>query len=117
MLRADHVVEVRERTVKGLAQALRLPNESLLLPDPLVRFVVTHTLRDASPEYWAQVERNIESELRRGTCLVLLDGLDEVGGDGDLSTVLREFVDEFSQNQFVLTSRIVGLDAGPWRKL
>ena len=38
MLRADHVVEVRERTVKGLAQALRLPNESLLSPDPLVGY-------------------------------------------------------------------------------
>jgi predicted nucleotidyltransferase len=83
----------------------------------LLRFVVTRTLRDASPEYWAQVERNIELELQRGTCLVLLDGLDEVGGGGDFSAVLREFVDDFSQNQFVLTSRIVGLNAGPWQKL
>src|SRR5205085_1205084 len=83
----------------------------------LVRFVVTHTLRDASPDYWAQVERSIESDLNRGACLVLLDGLDEVGGDGGFSSLLRRFVEDFSQNQFVLTSRIIGLDAGSWRKL
>lgn len=83
----------------------------------LVRFVVTRTLRDASPEYWAEVEHHIELELKRGACLVLLDGLDEVGGDTHLVAELRKFVDDFSHNQFVLTSRIVGLDAGPWQKL
>jgi predicted nucleotidyltransferase len=83
----------------------------------LVRFAVTHSLRGASPDYWAEVEVNIQSELKRGSCLVLLDGLDEVGADGDLPIVLRRFIDEFRRNQFVLTSRIVGLDAGPWRKL
>jgi predicted nucleotidyltransferase/DNA-binding Xre family transcriptional regulator len=83
----------------------------------LVRFVVTHTLRDGSPEYWAEVQRNIEVELGRGNCIVLLDGLDEVGGEGDSSNLLRRFVNRFSQNQFVLSSRIIGLDAGPWRKL
>ncbi len=83
----------------------------------LVRFVVTRTLRDASPEYWAEVEHHLEAELRRGNGLVLLDGLDEVGDDRRLSTVLREFVHELGRNQFVLTSRIVGLDAAPWQKL
>src|SRR5438270_3364849 len=38
MLRADQVVEVREKTVKGLAQALRLPDASLLSPDPLLGY-------------------------------------------------------------------------------
>src|SRR5207253_2634993 len=83
----------------------------------LVRFVVTRTLRDASAEYWAQVERNIETELRRGACLVLLDGLDEVGADGGLFPVLSSFINEFGQNHFVLTSRIVGLSPEPWHKL
>jgi len=83
----------------------------------LVRFVVTRTLRGASREYWAEVEHHLEAELRRGVCLVLLDGLDEVGSDRRISTVLREFVHEFGRNRFVLTSRIVGLDAGPWQKL
>ncbi len=83
----------------------------------LVRFVVTRTLRDASPEYAVEVEHHIEAELRRGSCLVLLDGLDEVEEDSRISAVLREFVHEFGRNHFVLTSRIVGLDAGPWQKL
>jgi predicted nucleotidyltransferase/HEAT repeat protein/transcriptional regulator with XRE-family HTH domain len=83
----------------------------------LVRFVVTRTLRNASPEYWAQVERNMELELENGTCLVLLDGLDEVGSVTDLVTVLRKFVDDYNRNQFVLTSRIIGLDDAPWREL
>ncbi|HTU22986.1 MAG TPA: HEAT repeat domain-containing protein [Gemmataceae bacterium] len=81
------------------------------------RFVVTRTLLAASPKYWAEVERHIELELQQGGCLVLLDGLDEVGGDGDLYALLRAFINEFPENQFVLTSRIVGLDDGPWREL
>jgi predicted nucleotidyltransferase/transcriptional regulator with XRE-family HTH domain len=82
----------------------------------LVRFVVTRTQPAASPEYWAEVERHVEMELRQGRCLVLLDGLDEVG-DGNLFAFLRSFIDEFPGNQFVLTSRIVGLDEAPLREL
>ena len=83
----------------------------------LVRFAVMRTLPIASPEYGAEVERHIEQELRRGACVVLLDGLDEVGGDGHLSALLGAFINEFPDNQFVITSRIVGLDAGLWRNL
>lgn len=83
----------------------------------LVRFVVTRTLRDASPESWSQVERNIESELQRGGCLVLLDGLDEVGGHERLAAELRKFIVKFGRNHFVLSSRIVGVDPAPWREL
>jgi predicted nucleotidyltransferase len=83
----------------------------------LVRYVVTRTLRDAAADYWAEVEQHIGRELERGGCLVLLDGLDEVGGDSSLSIVLRRFIEGFGRNQFVLSSRVVGLDAGPWRKL
>jgi predicted nucleotidyltransferase/transcriptional regulator with XRE-family HTH domain len=83
----------------------------------LVRFVVTRALRDASPHYWAEVEQYLQLALNRGACLVLLDGLDEVGNDRGLTALLHRFVTEFGRNQFVLTSRIVGLDTGPWRKL
>src|SRR5437899_11309 len=38
MLRGNHLVEVRERTVKGLVQALRLADGGLLSPDPLARY-------------------------------------------------------------------------------
>lgn len=83
----------------------------------LVRFVATRTLRDAASDYWAQVEHFLQAELSRGACLVLFDGLDEVGADGRLFSMLNRFVDEHGQNHFALTSRIVGLDSDPWRKL
>src|SRR5262249_8333035 len=83
----------------------------------LVRFVVTRTLRDASPYLWDQVERSVETELRRGTCLLLLDGLDEVGHEAGLLPLLSGFVHEYGENRFVLTSRTVGLDPEPWQKL
>src|SRR5438094_840881 len=38
MLRANHVVEVREKTVRGLTRALQLPDENLLSPDPLIGY-------------------------------------------------------------------------------
>jgi predicted nucleotidyltransferase/transcriptional regulator with XRE-family HTH domain len=88
-----------------------------------VRYAVTHTLRDASPEYWVEVERQLESRLQDGTCLVLLDGLDELGGEKEpgerksLITVIQNFIKAFAQNQFLLTSRVVGLDTGPWTEL
>ena len=47
----------------------------------------------------------------------MLDGLDEVGGDSQLLAVLHRFINDFRGNQFVVTSRIVGLDEGPWQKL
>ena len=83
----------------------------------LVRFAVTRTMRDASSDYWAQVERDIEIELRRGACLVLLDGLDEIGTNRSLFAVLSNFINEFGPNHFVLTSRVAGLDPEPWWKL
>src|SRR5947209_20630055 len=38
MLKRDHVIDVRARTLNGLVQALRLPDVSLLSPDPLVGY-------------------------------------------------------------------------------
>lgn len=83
----------------------------------LVRFVVTRTLRDASPDYQVQVEHHLNLELQRGACVVLLDGLDEVGGNGDFPGELQRFIREFGGNRFVLSSRIVGLNPGPWKHL
>lgn len=83
----------------------------------LVRFAVTRTLRNSSPAYWAEVEKSIQAELDQGTCLALLDGLDEVSGDKHLADVLRTFIKDHEDNQFVVTSRIVGLDADWWEEL
>src|SRR5437764_1281038 len=38
MLRENGIIEVRDRTVRGLVQALRLADESLLSPDPLAGY-------------------------------------------------------------------------------
>src|SRR5438128_2247161 len=38
MLRGNHVIEARQKTIKGLAWALRLPDQSLLAPDPLLGY-------------------------------------------------------------------------------
>lgn len=83
----------------------------------LVRFVVTRSLPAASSEYGVEVERHIAQELQQGGCLILLDGLDEVGNDRNLFAFLHSFIIEFPGNQFVLTSRIVGLEEAPWREL
>lgn len=83
----------------------------------LVRFVLARVQPGASPESSAVLERLLEEELRRGTCLVLLDGLDEVGRDGGLPAALRDTLARYPDNQFVLTSRVLGLDVGPWKRL
>jgi predicted nucleotidyltransferase len=83
----------------------------------LVRFVLARVQPEASPESAALLERLLEEQLSCGNCLVLLDGLDEVGREGDLLLGLRDFVARYPDNAFVLTSRVVGLDAGPWNRL
>jgi len=84
----------------------------------LVQYVVARILRQCAPEYSAQVERSIELQLAEGACLVLLDGLDELGSEiKNTMGILRDFILRHDDNQFILTSRIVGLDSGPWKKL
>ncbi len=51
----------------------------------LLRFVVTRAFRVAAPEYRSEIERDLERQLKNGNCLVLFDGLDEIGGDGNVS--------------------------------
>jgi tetratricopeptide (TPR) repeat protein len=65
----------------------------------------------------AQVEMGTEvvglllDMMRQGECLVLLDGLDEVFDQESRKQIverINKFVDEFSSNKFVITSRIAG---------
>jgi tetratricopeptide (TPR) repeat protein len=49
--------------------------------------------------------------MRQGQCLMLLDGLDEVFNEESRREIVKrinQFVDEFSNNKFVITSRIAG---------
>ena len=57
----------------------------------------------------------LEGELHRGNVIVLLDGLDEVGVTDKVVTSIREFIDDFPLNKFVLTSRVIGSEEVPWK--
>jgi HEAT repeat protein len=55
------------------------------------------------------------TKLRKGNCLVLLDGLDEVPTDAEFEAVVRavkSLSSSYSSNQFVITSRIAGWRTG-----
>ena len=68
----------------------------------------------------------IKEHLERGNCLVLLDGLDEVASDQLRRRVakdIRRFIISYTTdsaharhaNRFMITSRIVGYEEGPFR--
>ena len=61
------------------------------------------------------VEAYLESELHRVNCIVLFDGLDEVSDTEKVVKSIREFIDVFPLNKFVLTSRIIGSDDNRWK--
>ena len=55
-----------------------------------------------------------EGRLRRGQCMVLLDGLDEVVDEAQKKVVtekITQFVGEFGSNRFVVTCRTAGWDS------
>ena len=59
-------------------------------------------------------------ELRNGRCLVLLDGLDEIGAEdakAQMVKCVQAFVREYPRNRFALSSRVVGFDGSPWWEL
>ena len=70
--------------------------------------------------------RDIEETLRQELthdhrrCLVLLDGLDEVGNQEQLVRLvkhIRAFLEKYPRNRFVVTSRPAGFDAGIWQDM
>ena len=70
----------------------------------------------------AEVEPCLRDELSddKRRCLVLFDGLDEVGDEHrkeQLVASVREFIEQYPRNRFVITSRMVGFDPLPWRNL
>ncbi|MBD2208235.1 NACHT domain-containing protein [Calothrix sp. FACHB-1219] len=53
-----------------------------------------------------------QQELKKGRCLIMLDGLDEVADDQEREKVvnwIKEQTEEYDQNSFILTSRPVAL--------
>ncbi|MCO6459748.1 MAG: NACHT domain-containing protein [Pirellulaceae bacterium] len=69
--------------------------------------------------------RQVEQELRArlagsaSHCLVLFDGLDEVGDPDRRHQLIKSlvtFLDEHPRNRFVLTSRVIGFEPNPWNR-
>ncbi len=68
------------------------------------------------------VEKPLRKALsdHRRRCLVMLDGLDEVGGHEKrdrLIKAVKAFVRQYPENRYVITSRVVGFESGPWSDL
>ncbi len=68
----------------------------------------------------AEVERSLREVLQddKRRCLVLLDGLDEVGNQEQkerLIECVQTFIERYPRNRFAITSRVVGFESGPWR--
>ncbi len=83
--------------------------------DPL-QFVAARVREDRRGD----PEEFLREKLRQGSCLVLLDGLDEVTRAdqmAELQQSLKRFVQRYPQNRFVVTARQVGFDGRPWEQL
>ncbi|MGA2799622.1 MAG: NACHT domain-containing protein, partial [Thermoguttaceae bacterium] len=68
----------------------------------------------------ADIEQPLREELGhdRRQCLLLLDGLDEIGNQEQKESLIesiKSFIDQYPKNRFVITSRIVGFDPSPWK--
>lgn len=78
----------------------------------------TLALSDFLPDYFKGHELPgmgplLRSELAAGNCLLLLDGLDEVGSPGDRRLAVgrvADLVHRYPGNRFVITSRIAGYE-------
>lgn len=83
--------------------------------DPL-QFVAAGVRRSDRPD----PEGYLRERLRQGSCIVLLDGLDEVAQTdqmADLRGSLRRFLGQYPRNRFVITARRIGFDRRPWEQL
>jgi len=83
----------------------------------LLKYFAARAVERGCPE----VEEGLRQELAAGDrrCLVLLDGLDEVGSEEQRDCVVRSvqtFVEKYPRNRYAVTSRPAGFDAAPWRK-
>jgi len=70
----------------------------------------------------ADIERALRDALEneKRPCLVLLDGLDEVGEGkqrADLLECVQEFIARYPRNRFAIASRVIGFEPAPWKGL
>jgi transcriptional regulator with XRE-family HTH domain/predicted nucleotidyltransferase len=84
----------------------------------LVKFVAARAVVAGCGDVEAALRQELEDEGRH--CLVLLDGLDEVGNQEErrlLIDSIQTFVDQYPRNRFVVTSRLVGFEPAVWRDM
>jgi transcriptional regulator with XRE-family HTH domain/predicted nucleotidyltransferase/energy-coupling factor transporter ATP-binding protein EcfA2 len=85
----------------------------------LAKFMTaTAAARASGPQFEEPLRRALADEQRH--CLVLLDGLDEVGDERRRERVVesvRSLVEQYPRNRFVISSRVVGFDRHPWENL
>jgi len=82
----------------------------------LVRFVAARAAVAGCGDVEAALRQELENQRRH--CLVLLDGLDEVGNQqerGHLVESIQALVDQYPRNRFVVASRLVGFEPAAWR--
>ena len=83
--------------------------------DP-VKLVAARATDRGCPELEHSLRTALEDSKRR--CVVLLDGLDEVGSEGQREALLQrvqDFIEHYPRNRFVITSRVVGFQSASWR--
>lgn len=93
--------------IAAYVEALK-ENPNLALSDFLPDYLQGHELPGMGPL--------LRAELAAGNCLLLLDGLDEVGSPGDRRRArgrLAGLVRACPGNRFIVTSRIAGYDQAP----
>ncbi len=90
----------------------------LIIDQPHRSFVdlILNTMKLPPPARW------FEEKLRAGGCMIMLDGLDEVGSSEDRKTIIRWFDEQVilpatSQNLFIITSRPLGYRHNPSNKV
>jgi hypothetical protein len=77
---------------------------------------VIHFMTSQSQTYnWGLSADNFRAELRKGQCMILIDGLDEAANEderGDISRLASNLVNAYRDCQIVLTSRPSALTSG-----
>ena len=85
----------------------------------LFKFVLAKAMEKGCGDIESPLKKEL-SNCDRRQCLVLFDGLDEVGDEEHRDRLVNSvsaFIEEFPANRFVITSRLVGFDALPWTNL
>jgi HEAT repeat protein len=95
------------RTITGTLSK-DIPDTGISLVDILIRTLPPDLQKICPPSYFSD-------QFKKGRCLLLLDGLDEVVSDEEFDTVVRaikSLMAVYPENQFIVTSRPAGWRGG-----